>query len=54
MNPASGCVPMLLTLPFLFAFYAMLSQAIEIRGAHFALWIDNLSRARPAVHHARS
>ena len=25
VNPASGCVPMLLTLPFLFAFYAMLA-----------------------------
>ena len=25
VNPASGCVPMLLTLPVLFAFYAMLS-----------------------------
>ena len=36
VNPASGCVPMLLTLPVLFAFYSLLSQAIEIRGAPFA------------------
>ena len=35
VNPASGCVPMLLTLPVLFAFYAMLSVAIELRGAPF-------------------
>ena len=43
VNPASGCVPMLLTIPVLFAFYALLSQAIEIRGAPFALWIKDLS-----------
>ena len=47
VNPASGCVPMLLTMPFLFAFYAMLSQAIEIRGADFFGWIVDLSRPDP-------
>ena len=47
VNPASGCVPMLLTFPFLFAFYAMLSQAIEIRGADFVGWISDLSRPDP-------
>lgn len=47
VNPASGCVPMLLTMPFLFAFYAMLSVAIEIRGAHFFGWIHNLSAPDP-------
>lgn len=46
-NPASGCIPMLLTLPVLFAFYALLSQAIEIRGAHFAGWITDLSQRDP-------
>ena len=43
VNPASGCVPMLLTMPVLFAFYAMLSVAIELRGAPFAGWIKDLS-----------
>ena len=43
VNPASGCVPMLLTFPVLFAFYAMLSVAIEIRGAPFVGWIKDLS-----------
>ncbi len=47
VNPASGCVPMLLTMPFLFAFYSMLSQSIEIRGAHFVGWIHNLSAPDP-------
>jgi YidC/Oxa1 family membrane protein insertase len=47
VNPASGCVPMLLTMPVLFAFYALLSVAIEMRGAPFALWIRDLSTHDP-------
>ena len=43
VNPASGCVPMLLTMPVLFAFYSMLSVAIELRGAPFVWWIKDLS-----------
>jgi YidC/Oxa1 family membrane protein insertase len=46
VNPASGCVPMLLTLPFLFAFYAMLGQAIEIKGESF-WWINDLALRDP-------
>ena len=47
VNPAAGCVPMLLTLPVLFAFYAMLSVAIELRGAPFVGWIRDLSAHDP-------
>ena len=47
VNPASGCVPMLLTMPFLFAFYSMLSQAIELRGAEFVGWIHDLAAHDP-------
>jgi len=47
VNPASGCVPMLLTLPVLFAFYSLLSQAIELRGAPFGFWIRDLSERDP-------
>ncbi len=47
VNPASGCVPMLLTLPVLFAFYAMLSVAIELRGAPWFGWIHDLSAPDP-------
>ncbi|MGH9348280.1 MAG: membrane protein insertase YidC [Vicinamibacterales bacterium] len=47
VNPASGCVPMLLTLPVLFAFYSFLSVAIELRGAAFGLWITDLSQPDP-------
>jgi YidC/Oxa1 family membrane protein insertase len=47
VNPVSGCVPMLLTMPVLFAFYAMLYAAIELRGAPFVGWIHDLSRHDP-------
>ena len=47
VNPASGCMPMLLTMPVLFAFYSLLSVAIEIRGAPFVLWITDLSQHDP-------
>jgi YidC/Oxa1 family membrane protein insertase len=47
VNPASGCVPMLLTLPVLFAFYSLLSQSIELRGADFGWWIKDLSEHDP-------
>jgi YidC/Oxa1 family membrane protein insertase len=47
VNPASGCFPMLLTMPVLLAFYALLSVAIELRGAPFAMWIKDLSTFDP-------
>ena len=47
VNPASGCVPMLLTMPVLFAFYSLLSQSIELRGAAFAWWLKDLSVPDP-------
>ena len=46
-NPASGCLPMLATMPILFSFYRLLSMAIEIRGAPFMLWITDLSVSDP-------
>ena len=51
-NPASGCLPMVLTFPVLFAFYAFLSQAIELRGAPWIGWIHDLSRPRSLLRHA--
>ena len=47
VNPASGCLPMLLTMPILFAFYRLLGAAIELRGAPFMLWIQDLSIPDP-------
>jgi YidC/Oxa1 family membrane protein insertase len=42
-NPMSGCLPMILQLPILFAFYKVLSNAIELRHAPFYFWIKDLS-----------
>jgi YidC/Oxa1 family membrane protein insertase len=43
VNPMGGCVPMLIQLPFLWAFYKVLSVAIEMRNAHW-LWVTDLSQ----------
>ena len=42
-NPMSGCLPVLLQLPILVAFYNVLSRTIELRHAPFVLWIKDLS-----------
>ena len=42
INPVSGCLPMVVQIPVLFAFYRMLASAIELRGQSF-LWIHDLS-----------
>ena len=47
-NPITGCLPLLLQLPFLYAFYSMLANAIELRHAPW-LWIHDLSSPDP-VH----
>jgi YidC/Oxa1 family membrane protein insertase len=47
VNPASGCIPMLLMMPVLFAFYQLLANAIELRGASFGWWIHDLSQPDP-------
>ncbi len=43
VNPMSGCLPMLLQIPIFFAFYRVLSEAIELHGAPFIGWITDLS-----------
>lgn len=42
-NPMSGCLPIVLQLPILVAFYNVLSRSIELRHAPFFLWIKDLS-----------
>jgi YidC/Oxa1 family membrane protein insertase len=44
VNPLGGCFPLLLQMPFFFAMYRVLSNLVELRGAGFVLWIDDLSR----------
>ncbi|HMF90529.1 MAG TPA: membrane protein insertase YidC [Candidatus Angelobacter sp.] len=46
VNPLGGCLPMLLQMPFLLAFYSMLANAIELRHASW-LWIKDLSAPDP-------
>ena len=46
VNPASGCVPIILTMPLLLAMWAMLQTSIELRGAPF-LWIRDLTLRDP-------
>jgi YidC/Oxa1 family membrane protein insertase len=45
-NPAGGCLPLLIQMPFLFAFYSMLASANELRHAGW-LWIHDLSSPDP-------
>ncbi len=47
VNPAAGCVPMLLTFPVLFAMWALLQTSIELRGAPWFGWIRDLSSHDP-------
>ena len=42
VNPVSGCLPLLVQMPFLIAYYKMLGNAIDLRQAHW-LWIHDLS-----------
>jgi YidC/Oxa1 family membrane protein insertase len=43
VNPAAGCLPLLLQMPILFALWSVLRSSIELRQASFALWINDLS-----------
>jgi YidC/Oxa1 family membrane protein insertase len=47
VNPASGCLPMLLQLPILFAFFALLRTCINVRHEPWILWITDLSLKDP-------
>jgi len=43
VNPLSGCIVHLPQMPILFAFFSVLREVIELRGAGFVLWITDLS-----------
>jgi YidC/Oxa1 family membrane protein insertase len=44
VNPLGGCLPMLLQAPVFIALYSVLRYTIELRGAHFVAWINDLSQ----------
>ncbi|MEM8814187.1 MAG: membrane protein insertase YidC [Pseudomonadota bacterium] len=47
VNPAAGCLPILVQMPFFLAFYWVLVESVEMRQAPFALWITDLSSRDP-------
>jgi YidC/Oxa1 family membrane protein insertase len=47
LGQMSGCLPLLAQIPILYAFYTILTIAIELRHAPFVLWIDDLSLMDP-------
>ncbi|NOZ56546.1 MAG: membrane protein insertase YidC [Calditrichaeota bacterium] len=44
VNPMSGCLPMLLQFPLLYALFIVFRSTIELRGAGFIWWIKDLSQ----------
>jgi len=49
INPASGCLPILIQIPFFFAIYKMLFVTIEMRHQPFFGWIKDLSERDPTT-----
>ena len=47
VNPAAGCLPMLIQLPVFLAFYWVLLESVEMRQAPFFGWIQDLSSRDP-------
>ncbi len=47
VNPLGGCLPLILQMPLLFAFYQLLAASIELRQAPFIGWIHDLSMKDP-------
>ena len=46
-NPMGGCLPIILQIPIFFAIYRVLLNAIELKGAPWILWIDDLALMDP-------
>ena len=47
INPAAGCLPILLQIPIFYALYKVLMLSVEMRHQPFALWIKDLSAPDP-------
>jgi len=46
-NPMGGCLPLLLQIPVFFAIYRVLLNSIELKGAEWILWINDLAEMDP-------
>lgn len=47
VNPLSGCLPMVVQIPFFIALYYVLIESVELRQAPFIFWIHDLSMRDP-------
>jgi YidC/Oxa1 family membrane protein insertase len=47
INPAAGCLPILLQIPVFYALYKVLLVSVEMRHQPFMLWIQDLSAPDP-------
>jgi YidC/Oxa1 family membrane protein insertase len=47
VNPAAGCLPLLITIPIFYGLYYVLRDSVELRQAPFFGWIHDLSAADP-------
>jgi YidC/Oxa1 family membrane protein insertase len=47
VNPAGGCLPMLIQMPIFWGFFRLLVVSIEFRHSPFMLWINDLSVKDP-------
>ncbi len=47
INPLGGCLPMLVQIPVFIALYWVLLESVELRQAHFILWLQDLSSPDP-------
>ena len=47
VNPAAGCLPILIQMPFFLAFYWVLLESVEMRQAPFVFWLTDLSTKDP-------
>ena len=47
INPAGGCLPMLVQMPFFIALYWVLLESVELRQAPWMFWINDLSIKDP-------
>ena len=47
VNPMGGCLPMVVQIPIFYALYLTLQYSVELQGAHFLLWITDLSKKDP-------
>lgn len=54
VNPASGCLPMLLQMPILYSLWTLFRTNIVLRQSDFILWINDLSVPDTLVHFGTS